>query len=71
MVREEPDSRFRGNDVTFDRSRRGTSLCLQEDYRRKNQSEIPRFALSKITALSPLGERVARCWRFHQPERAG
>jgi hypothetical protein len=29
------------------------------------------FALSKITALSPLGERVARCRRFHQPERAG
>ena len=48
------------------RRRRGISRCLEN-----TQSEIPRSALSKITALSPLGERVARCRRFHQPERAG
>jgi hypothetical protein len=29
-----------------------------------------RAVFTWFLALSP-GERVARCWRFHQPERAG
>jgi hypothetical protein len=30
-VREELDSRFRGNDVTFDGAQRGISLCPEVD----------------------------------------
>ena len=41
---EELDSRFRGNDATFDGVKRGISLCLSQDRRTEKQGEIPRFA---------------------------
>jgi hypothetical protein len=43
-VREELDSRFRGNDVTFDGAKRGISLCPRPDRSTKKQGEIPRSA---------------------------
>jgi hypothetical protein len=43
-VRKELDSRFRGNDVTFDGAKRGIMLCLRPDRRTMKQGKIPRFA---------------------------